>query len=196
MKEIRSGTWSPNLSDEEKKTIFSIAKDTLSWCVNKSSHTFAFDSYQITPKLKEKMATFVTLKINSQLRGCIGALAPQESLYMSVHHNAINAALHDFRFRIVEPSELNQITIDVSLLSPIVDIPSIKEFKIGQQGIILQQGMTRAVFLPEVASEQGWTKEETLSHLSLKAGLLPDAWRKDTRFQVFESVVLSIEEEK
>ena len=194
MKEHKSGTWTPGLSEEEKTTLFAIARDTLKWCVNNETKPFPIDSYTITPKLRVDVATFVTLKITGQLRGCIGSLVPEEPLYMSVHHNAINAAMHDPRFRQVQPSELAQIDIDVSVLSPIKSIPAIDDFKLGQQGIILEKGMHRAVFLPEVAVEQGWTKEETLTHLSIKAGMSPDAWRKDTRFQVFESVVLSMEE--
>ncbi|MBU4199109.1 MAG: AmmeMemoRadiSam system protein A [Verrucomicrobia bacterium] len=194
MKEHKSGTWTPGLSDEEKQTLFTIAKDTLDWCVSKKKSPFPMESYKLTPKLKVPMATFVTLKIKGDLRGCIGSLAPVEALYLSVHHNAINAAMEDFRFSPVQPVELPRLEIDVSILSPIRNITSLDEFKLGQMGIILEKGMRRAVFLPEVAVEQGWTKEKTLSHLSQKAGLPPDAWQKDARFQVFESVVLSLDE--
>lgn len=193
MKEHQSGTWTPGLSEEEKNTLFAITRDTLDWCVKNKKEPFPMDSYDITPKLKVHMATFVTLKIKGQLRGCMGSLAPEETLYLSVHHNAVNAALKDPRFRPVQPQELSQIDIDVSVLSPIQTIPSIEEFKLGQQGIILEKGMNRAVFLPDVALEQGWTKEETLSHLSMKARMSPDAWQKDALFHVFESVVLSFE---
>ena len=193
MKEQQSGTWTPGLSDAEKKTLFSIAKNTLDWCVNKQKGAFPIESYTLTPKLKAQTATFVTLKIKGELRGCIGSLAPVEPLYLSVHHNAINAALEDPRFQPVQPVELPRLEIDVSILSPIRDIASPDEFKLGRQGIILEKGMHRAVFLPEVAVEQGWTSEETLSYLSRKAGLTADAWKKDARFQVFESVVISMD---
>jgi AmmeMemoRadiSam system protein A len=193
MKEHQSGTWTPGLSEEEKRTLFAIAKDTLAWCVRGDKKPFPLESYQLTPKLKAVTATFVTLKIKGELRGCIGSLAPVEPLYQSVHHNAINAAQEDPRFRPVQAAELPRIAIDVSILSPIRDIASLDEFKLGQMGIILAKGMRRAVFLPEVAVEQGWTKEETLSSLSRKAGLPEDAWKKDARFQVFESVVISEE---
>ena len=198
--EHRSGAWSPGLTDKEKATLFAIAKDTLAWCVNgavgainKKQGPFPIESYTITPKLKANTATFVTLKIRENLRGCIGSLAPVEPLYLSVHHNAVNAAMHDPRFSPVQSTELPGITMDVSILSPIRDIPDLDGFKLGQHGIILGLGRAHAVFLPEVATEQGWTKEETLAHLSQKAGLSADAWRQDTRFQVFESVVLSLE---
>ena len=195
--ERRSGAWSPGLTDEEKATLFAIAKDTLAWCVNgaagainKKKGPFPIESYTITPKLKANTATFVTLKIRGDLRGCIGSLAPVEPLYLSVHHNAVNAAMHDPRFSPVQSAELPDITMDVSILSPIRDIPNPDAFKLGQHGIILSKGMARAVFLPEVATEQGWTKEETLAYLSQKAGLSANAWREGAQFQVFESVVL------
>lgn len=197
--EHRSGAWSPELTDDEKATLFAIAKDTLAWCVsgaggamNKKKGEFPIESYTITPKLKEHTATFVTLKIRGDLRGCIGSLAPVEPLYLSVHHNAVNAAMHDYRFSPVQSAELPDITVDVSILSPIRDIPNLDDFKLGQHGIILGKGMARAVFLPEVATEQRWTKEETLTYLSQKAGLSADAWRHGAQFQVFESVVLTM----
>ena len=190
--EHRSGAWTPGLTDEEKATLFAIAKDTLAWCVNKKKGPFPIESYTITPKLKAHTATFVTLKIRGDLRGCIGSLAPVEPLYLSVHHNAVNAAMHDPRFSPVQSAELPDITVDVSILSPIRDIPNLDAFKLGQHGIILGKGAARAVFLPEVATEQGWTKEETLAYLSQKAGLSADAWREGAQFQVFESVVLTM----
>jgi len=191
-----SGTWNPGLSDKEKATLFAIARDTLQWCVGRQGGKFNMEKYELTPKLQADTATFVTLKIRGELRGCIGSLAPSEPLYLSVHHNAVNAARNDYRFNPVDKSELPSISVDVSILSPIRDISSLDEFKLGQQGIILEKGMARAVFLPEVAVEQNWTKEDTLTHLALKAGLERDAWRKGARFKVFESAVLSVAGEK
>jgi AmmeMemoRadiSam system protein A len=191
VKEERSGEWSPGLSDREKQTLFEIAEDTLDWCVNKREGRFGFDKYELTPKLKEPMATFVTLKIQGRLRGCIGSLAPEAPLYRSVHDNAVNAAMHDFRFRPVAPPELSKLEVHVSVLSPIAGIESLDRFHLGEHGIIIEKGMRRAVYLPEVAPEQGWTKEETLSSLSEKAGMDGDAWREGAHFKIFSSVVLS-----
>lgn len=191
VKEHRSGTWTPGLSEAEKTTLFAIARDTLAWCVESGKGEFDLGKYTLTPLMKADTATFVTLKTKGQLRGCIGSLSPVDPLYKSVHENAVNAALRDPRFPPVRPAELPRISVDVSILSPIRDIASVAEFKIGQQGIILEKRGHRAVYLPEVATEQGWTVEETLSSLSQKAGLPPDAWREGARFKVFESVVLS-----
>jgi len=191
MNEHRSGEWTPGLSADEKATLFAVAEDTLEWCVRGGPEPFSWDGYELTDKLREKTATFVTLKIRGGLRGCIGSLAPVAPLAESVHDNTVNAALRDFRFHRVAPGELGQIEIHISILSPIREIASLDEFRIGEHGIILEKGRYRAVYLPEVAAEQSWDKEETLSSLSRKAGLPPDAWREGARFKVFSSVVLS-----
>ncbi len=192
IQEHGSGTWSPGLTAAEQETLFAIARDTLAWCVQPARGAFPFKGYPLTQKLKEPTATFVTLKIDGDLRGCIGSLAPEEPLYLSVHHNAVNAALHDYRFEPVSARDAGRLTVSVSILSPIREIPEPSAFTLGAHGIILTKGSARAVFLPEVAVEQHWTREDTLTHLSLKAGLPPDAWRRNARFQVFESVVLSV----
>lgn len=191
--EHRSGEWSPGLTDAEKKTLFMIAKDTLDWCVRGGTGDFSFDKYDITPTIRKDTATFVTLKENGMLRGCIGSLAPVEAMYLSVHNNAINAALRDFRFRPVQPSELDKLEVHISLLSPIAAIGSADDFKIGEHGIIIEKGMHRAVYLPEVAVEQKWTREETLASLCEKAGMNRDAWKQGAQFKVFSSVVLAEE---
>ena len=116
---------------------------------------------------------------------------PVAPLYESVHDNAVNAAMRDHRFRQVSSGELEQIDVHISILSPIKPIDSLDDFIIGEHGIILEKGMYRAVYLPEVAVEQSWTKEETLTSLSRKAGMNGDGWKSGTAFKVFSSVVLS-----
>ena len=192
--EVKSGDWSPGLSEEEKQTLYAIALDTLDWCVKGSKGAFEFSRYDLTPLLKKEMATFVTLKEKGQLRGCIGSLAPVAPLYESVHDNAVNAALKDFRFHSVRPEELPQLHVYVSILSPIATIPSYKEFRIGEHGVILSKHGRRAVFLPEVAPEQGWSVAQTLEHLSMKAGLPHDAWKEGASYQVFSSVEIYAED--
>ncbi len=191
MKTYQGGEWSPDLTTIERKTLVSIARATLEWCTREQGKPFAMEVYEITPALRVETATFVTLKIDGNLRGCIGSLAPEEPLYLSVHHNTINAAMRDPRFRPVSEGELKRISIDVSILSPIRPIRSLAEFKTGRHGVIMSKDGRRAVFLPEVALEQGWSMEETLDHLSLKAGLPAHAWKQGAGFQVFESFVLS-----
>ncbi len=191
VKEHRSGEWSPELSDTESETLFRIANDTLDWGVKGGRERFDFTPYALTDKLREYAATFVTLKANGMLRGCIGSLEPVEELYMSVHHNALNASLRDPRFEPVSEQERERLEVHISILSPIVPIGDIDEFRIGEHGIILEKGRYRSVYLPEVALEQRWNVEQTLSSLSEKAGLPPEGWRDGARFSVFSSVVLS-----
>jgi MEMO1 family protein len=193
VKERKSGAWTSGLTVEEMRTLLALARDTLEWAVRGGRGAFDFSRYAVTDALRVDRATFVTLKIRGQLRGCIGSLVPVEPLYMSIHHNAIQSALRDTRFRPVTPAELPLIHVDLSVLSPIRDIDSPDLFVVGEQGIIMEKGMHRAVYLPEVAPEQGWSRDETLASLGQKAGLGPDDWRRGARFKVFESVLIAEE---
>lgn len=186
-----NGTRSAELSETEKQTLLAIARDTLHWCVHKRTGEFPLEKYALTPALRVPTATFVTLKSKGQLRGCIGSLEPEEELYLSVHRNTINAATRDYRFPAVQPVELPQLTLDISILSPTRPLATAEEFLPGRMGIILEKAGRRAVFLPEVALEQGWTRAQTLTHLSRKAGLPADAWQKGARFKAFTSTILS-----
>ncbi len=186
-----SGKWDPGLDAAEQETLFAIATDTLKWCTSHSRERFSYDAYTLTPRLKQRLATFVTLKQAGDLRGCIGSLAPTDALYLSVHENAVNASLRDPRFRPVSTNELPHIEVHISILSPIVAIPSLDDFRVGEHGIIIEKGPARAVYLPEVAVEQHWTKEQTLVSLCEKAGLPPQAWREGASFKVFSSVALA-----
>ncbi len=138
-------------------------------------------------ELKQPAGAFVTLKENGRLRGCIGYISPRQPLYQAVLESGYNAACRDHRFQPLEAAELKGLEVEVSVLTPPRPIPSYESFRVGEQGIILSKDGLRAVFLPEVAREQGWDRVETLSHLARKAGLEPDAWRKGASFEVFES---------
>ena len=190
MNDKSTATASTELSSAEKQTLRTIANDTLVWCTAYNSEKFDFSEYEISKKLQVTTATFVTLNIRGMLRGCIGSLQPIAPLYRSVHDNAVNAALRDPRFPAVSPQELPLLDVHISVLSPIVPIKSLDEFKLGEHGIILTKGYHSAVYLPEVAIEQNWTVDETLSSLSQKAGLPPDGWKSGTTFEVFSSTVI------
>jgi hypothetical protein len=138
-------------------------------------------------RLKAPSGAFVTLKEDGQLRGCIGYILPRKPLYEAVLENGVNAARNDPRFMPVRPGELSDLEIEVSVLSVPRSIASYDQFAVGEEGVILSKDGHRAVFLPEVATEQGWTREQTLSHLARKAGLPADAWREGAGFQVFTS---------
>ncbi len=137
-------------------------------------------------------AVFVTLRHDGALRGCIGHIEPVEPLWRSICSNAIAAATRDHRFNPVDFEELSSITIEISLLTPPISISSPEEFVIGRDGIILEVGSRGAVFLPQVATEQGWDTTTTLTHLALKAGLHPDGYLSpDAKFRTFQAQVFS-----
>jgi len=144
---------------------------------------------QLTPALKRLSGAFVTLQENDRLRGCIGYIQPRRPLYQAVLENGYNAARRDYRFTPLQPDELPGLEVEVSVLTPPRAIDSYRDFRVGEQGIILSKDGHRAVFLPEVAEEQGWDRQQTLDRLARKAGLAEDAWRDGAHFQVFESQV-------
>lgn len=145
-----------------------------------------------TGVFREKRACFVTLHKGRNLRGCIGHILPVEELWKSIRGNAVSAGINDNRFAPLAASELSAVELDISVLTLPRDIPDYTHFKAGTHGILMELGGRRAVFLPQVAPEQGWDEATTLTHLSLKAGLPPDAWRNPAAtFQVFEAQVFA-----
>lgn len=127
---------------------------------------------------------FVTLHKFGRLRGCMGVLEPPADLIQTVRHAAVCAALQDPRFRPVAPGELGDIRIDVSIMTQPQPLRELDELELGRHGIIVGRGHSRGLFLPQVATEYGFSREEFLSRCCTeKAGLPPDAWR-DPRTEV------------
>lgn len=140
---------------------------------------------------------FVTLKKRGleptapgSLRGCIGNIIGKRPLFRLVQRLACESAFHDARFRPVRLQELENLTIEISVLTVPKPVASHREIMVGRHGVILSYGFHRSVFLPQVATEQGWSKDQMLSHLAMKAGLSSDAWREEgCSFDVFEALV-------
>ena len=126
---------------------------------------------------------------HGELRGCIGRFDPDEDFLTILQKMAIASATEDYRFTPVTAGELKDIEIEVSILSPLKKIESLDEFVVGEHGIYMKKGVRSSTFLPQVAPEQGWDKEETLRHLSLKAGLDQDGW-KDAEFYIYTSTII------
>lgn len=136
---------------------------------------------QTREKYKEKQACFVTLTLNGELRGGIGSIYAERELWKDVQGNALNAAIHDFRFSRLSEKELSQIKIEVSVLSLPKKINAINENDLLMRinpgrGIILKKGIISSTFLPQVWKEIP-NKIQFLEQLSLKAGLNKNAWR-------------------
>lgn len=163
-------------------------------------------------KLKERCGVFVTLnKLEAggkALRGCIGYPEPVLPLVEATIDSAINAAVGDPRFPPVRLEEMDDIVVEVSVLTPPqpVEVKKPQEYpsriRIGVDGIIIERGLYKGLLLPQVPVEWGWNSEEFLSQACLKAGLPPDAWlipgTKIYRFQalIFEEKTPSGEVER
>ena len=145
---------------------------------------------ELTEGMKAVRGGFVTLHKRGELRGCIGEIVPRREIWKVVREQALNAAFHDPRFPPLESDELAEIDIEISMLTPPKPVGSWKDIEIGRHGMVLTKGGRSAVFLPQVAPEQGWGIEETLTHLAMKAGLPADAWRSGAEFLVFEAQVI------
>jgi AmmeMemoRadiSam system protein A len=146
----------------------------------------------ISPAMKKRMGAFVTLKIDGDLRGCVGEIFPTRPLCDAVAERAVDAALRDSRFPRLRPADLGKVEIEISALTPPRKLGSYKEIKLGRDGVVLNVDGSGAVFLPQVAPEQGWSLEEMLTHLCIKANVPQRAWGDaDAKFSVFEAVVFN-----
>ncbi|MBI5308164.1 MAG: AmmeMemoRadiSam system protein B [Planctomycetes bacterium] len=179
------------LTDQEKSILLSLARNTLkTHTSNGGARPVVSPELSLTPRLMEKYGVFVTLKKGGELRGCIGHIAPREPLFRGVIENTVNSSSNDWRFRPVDAGEISDITIEISVLSQPKMIKGPDEFVVGREGIIIRKGHASAVFLPQVATEQGWDRDETLCRLCQKAGLSENAWKDDeTEFYVFTADV-------
>lgn len=130
-------------------------------------------------RLKElQLGCFVTLKKAGELRGCIGNFGTKEPLYKNVQKMAIASATEDPRFKPVTHKELPDLSIEISVLYPLIKVKDLSEIEVGRDGLYIVYGFYRGVLLPQVAVEYNWTREEFLSHTCIKAGLSPDSWKK------------------
>jgi hypothetical protein len=145
------------------------------------------------PVLLKEGGAFVTLREHGELRGCIGNLSAGEPLYLAVRDMAVEAAVGDPRFPSVDLSELKDIEIEISVLSPMERVDSADKIELGKHGVMVRSSSNSGVFLPQVAIETGWSKEEFLSHLCAdKAGLSPSAWKEKTcELYIFTAEVFS-----
>lgn len=120
-----------------------------------------------------------------ELRGCIGRIEADDPLYLATQDAAIKAATRDPRFAPVEPEELPQLMIEISVLSPLRPVDGLEEIEIGQDGLLITGEGRRGLLLPEVALAYGWGKEEFLRALCWKAVLPDDAWPDRARLYAF-----------
>lgn len=165
-------------SQNERKFLLKLARDAIK---NKlSGKRFLADN--VSKKLKEKRAVFVTLTINGELRGCIGSLEAREGLYKDVINNAVNAAFSDSRFFQLTKEEFSQIKIEISVLTPMkrfnykTDDELVKFLEKEKPGVYIKKGFYSATYLPQVW-EHFSSASDFLDSLCEKAGLDADEWK-------------------
>ena len=173
------------LTDTEKAILKEIALGSIRTAFDSTVYTPS----HLTPTLHSHCGAFVSLTKHGSLRGCMGTFTQDTPLYEVVSEMARAAAFEDPRFRSLRKDELPSIEIEVSVLTPMRRIHSLDEFQLHRHGIYIRKGYRSGTFLPQVADEVNWTKEEFVGHCSQdKAGLGWNGWR-DAELYVYEAIV-------
>lgn len=175
------------LNQSEKETLLGIARRTVETYVRENEPP---EVSATGPGLLDDCGAFVTLHRDGRLRGCIGTFASPKPLYITVRDMAVAACSRDPRFVPVEPEELDCITIEISVLSPLREITDISEIEVGRHGLYITKERCRGVLLPQVAVEHGFDREKFLEETCLKAGLETCDWKEDARIFVFEAEII------
>lgn len=179
-----------SLGEQEKQDLLKIARETIEQYVIYGK-TRDIDEQSLSPRLREPFGAFVTLKKDGQLRGCIGRFDAANPLFDVVQKMAIAASTQDSRFPPVSEEEIDELEIEISVLTPMRRIASADEFILGKHGIYMKKGYYSGTFLPQVAAETGWSKEEFLGHCARdKARIGWDGW-KEAELYVYEAYVFS-----
>jgi len=165
------------MNDQQKQTLLKVARDTVeAVVVRKTAERPESDD----PDLNAPCGCFVTLKNRGRLRGCIGRFISDDPLLELVAEMAKSSATSDPRF-FADPivlRELNQLDVEISVLSPLKRTDDPLSLRLGVDGVYIKKGRASGCFLPQVATETGWSKEDFLSQCCAhKAGLAPDAWQ-------------------
>lgn len=140
--------------------------------------------------LNQRNGCFVTIKQNDQLRGCIGNFQSELPLFKEVARMAQASAAKDPRFYPLKEEDLENFSLEISVLSPLAKIESIEEIEVGKHGVYIEKSFYRGVLLPQVATEHNWDRQTFLKQTCIKAGLPTDAWEaEDAEIYVFSAQV-------
>jgi len=179
------------LTSSDKKTLLDIVRKTIECRLDARPVP---ESAVLSDVLREKRGAFVTLKKEGALRGCIGYIQAVKPLHETVEEMAEAAAFRDPRFSPVRKNELRQMSVEISVLTPLREIRDVAEIEVGRHGIYVVRGGSSGLLLPQVAVEYGWDRETFLSQTCHKAGLPTSAWRdKQTRILIFSAEIFGRE---
>lgn len=168
------GLYKSTLTKEEKEELLLLAKKTVADYV---LHGKVTEVDVKNPRLKANGATFVTIRKNGDLRGCIGNIQPVMPLYRSVISNAVSSCSKDPRFPPMNREDMKDAEVEVSVLSSLEPLGDVKNIEIGKHGLFLVKGQDSGLLLPQVAEENRWDRNIFLEQLSIKAGLPKDSWK-------------------
>ncbi len=176
------------LSPEERRFLLDCARQNI------RSHLlagadFAVNEEKVPTGCRRERGVFVTLKKRDELRGCIGFIRADKPLYRAVMEAAFNAAFNDPRFPRLEKGELEQVSIEISVLTPPAPVGSPDDVVVGRDGLIVEQGRHRGLLLPQVPVEWGWSREEFLVNTCRKAGLPDYSWKHGAKIYAFQAEI-------
>jgi len=181
------------LSVHHKQLLLGIARDSIHGAVrNNPADPESFEAPDRV--LQTNCGVFVSVYVAGELRGCLGTFSEDEPLWKNVRRLAASAATEDHRFRPLLPEDMEELRIEISVLSPRQKIRNISEIQPGKHGIYIQKGLNRGTLLPQVATAQGWDAEEFLGNCArYKAGIGWDGW-KTADIYIYEALVFSSDE--
>jgi MEMO1 family protein len=174
------------LQSADKKVLLKLARQSLQRFLATETIPLARN---LAPRLDFPQGAFVTLKQHGELRGCIGHLAGDFPLRLTTGWMAVQAGVNDPRFPPITLKELNSLEIEISVMTPMKSVAKAADIVVGRDGVVIRKGGRSAVFLPQVATEQGWGLAEMLDNLCVKAGLPRDGWKSGAQFLVFQAEV-------
>lgn len=177
------------LTKSEKEILFQYAHKGIEAAIKAEPVPTAIES---TTLLSSPSGAFVTIYKFGELRGCVGEVKPEKPLLQTVIDAAYNAAVNDPRFNPVTLDELEDISIEISIISDLKEIKNIEEIEVGTHGIIMEQGEKIGLLLPQVATDYSWDRETFLNQTARKAGLTYDAWKKgNVKISIFTAEIIN-----
>jgi AmmeMemoRadiSam system protein A len=184
----------PELTAGRQQTLLELARSAIAGQIR----TGNVPDYQTEePVLTRRSGAFVTLKQKGELRGCIGHLQADKPLYRVVQEMAVAAAVSDPRFPALQPEELDQVEVVISILSPLRRVSAIEQIEVGTHGLLIayfdsaqyKKSGRQGLLLPQVPVQEGWDRGEFLEGLCRKAGLPTGCWREGAELYAFTAVV-------
>jgi AmmeMemoRadiSam system protein A len=171
---------------DERRLLLNVAREAICAALEKRQ----LDLSPPNEHLSEHRGAFTTLHIAGELRGCVGYVFPQYSIYRTVAETAVAAAFDDPRFAPLGKEEYPRLEYEISILSLVQPIDP-EDVEVGKHGLVITYGGRRGLLLPQVAVEHGWDREKFLEQTCVKAGLPTDAWEHGAKIEAFSAEIFN-----